>query len=75
MNNNGKIMEYFLCYRVVCYEKQRPNIPNRWQSCAALHVMSKLMKECWYHNATARLTALRIKKTLSNFRACEELKM
>ncbi|KRT85860.1 protein kinase, partial [Oryctes borbonicus] len=54
--------------RVVCAEKQRPNIPNRWQSCEALHVMSKLMKECWYHNATARLTALRIKKTLSNFR-------
>ncbi|KAK9745856.1 Protein kinase domain [Popillia japonica] len=33
--------------RVVCVEKQRPNIPNRWQSCEALHVMSKLMKECW----------------------------
>ncbi|XP_060534622.1 TGF-beta receptor type-1 isoform X2 [Cylas formicarius] len=61
--------------RVVCYERQRPNIPNRWQSCEALHVISKLMKECWYHNATARLTALRIKKTLSNFRASEELKM
>ncbi|XP_045464579.1 TGF-beta receptor type-1 isoform X1 [Harmonia axyridis] len=61
--------------RVVCIEKQRPNIPNRWQSCEALHVMSKLMKECWYQNATARLTALRIKKTLSNYRASEELKM
>ncbi|XP_030766103.1 TGF-beta receptor type-1 isoform X2 [Sitophilus oryzae] len=61
--------------RVVCFERQRPNIANRWQSCEALHVMSKLMKECWYHNATARLTALRIKKTLSNFRASEELKM
>ncbi|XP_019867549.1 TGF-beta receptor type-1 isoform X2 [Aethina tumida] len=61
--------------RVVCIEKQRPNIPNRWQSHEALHVMTKLMKECWYHNATARLTALRIKKTLSNFRATEELKM
>ncbi|KAL1517018.1 hypothetical protein ABEB36_000839 [Hypothenemus hampei] len=61
--------------RVVCFERQRPNIPNRWQSCEALHVMSKLMKECWYHNATARLTALRIKKTLSNFWASEELKM
>ncbi|XP_025833240.1 TGF-beta receptor type-1-like isoform X2 [Agrilus planipennis] len=61
--------------RVVCVERQRPSIPNRWQSCEALHVMSKLMKECWYHNATARLTALRIKKTLANFRASEELKM
>lgn len=27
--------------------------------------MSKLMQECWYHTASARLTALRIKKTLS----------
>ncbi|XP_050301414.1 TGF-beta receptor type-1 isoform X2 [Anthonomus grandis grandis] len=61
--------------RVVCFERQRPNIPNRWQSCEALHVISKLMKECWYHNATARLTALRIKKTLSNYKVAEELKM
>ncbi|KAF5306449.1 hypothetical protein FQR65_LT07361 [Abscondita terminalis] len=61
--------------RVVCVDRQRPNIPNRWQSCEALHVMSKLMKECWYHNATARLTALRIKKTLANYRASEELKI
>ncbi|KAF5304137.1 hypothetical protein FQA39_LY01922 [Lamprigera yunnana] len=61
--------------RVVCIDRQRPSIPNRWQSCEALHVMSKLMKECWYHNATARLTALRIKKTLANYRASEEIKI
>ncbi|XP_019766937.1 TGF-beta receptor type-1 isoform X2 [Dendroctonus ponderosae] len=61
--------------RVVCFDRQRPNIQNRWQSCPALHVMSKLMKECWYHNATARLTALRIKKTLSNFKTADELQM
>ncbi|VEN60627.1 unnamed protein product [Callosobruchus maculatus] len=61
--------------RVVCCERQRPSIPNRWQSCEALHVISKLMKECWYHNATARLTALRIKKTLANFRASGEMKV
>lgn len=39
----------------------------------ALHGMSKLMKECWYHNASARLTALRIKKTLVNLGAGEGL--
>ncbi|XP_017776185.1 PREDICTED: TGF-beta receptor type-1 isoform X3 [Nicrophorus vespilloides] len=61
--------------RVVCFDRMRPSIPNRWQSCEALVVMSKLMKECWYHNATARLTALRIKKTLSNYRTSEELRM
>lgn len=27
--------------------------------------MAKLMKECWYQNPSARLTALRIKKTLT----------
>jgi len=33
----------------------------------SLKLMSKVMKECWYHNAAARLTALRVKKTLANF--------
>lgn len=32
------------------------------------------MKECWYHNAAARLTALRIKKSLANYGAMEDLK-
>uniref|UniRef100_A0A1B6IBK3 Serine/threonine-protein kinase receptor n=1 Tax=Homalodisca liturata TaxID=320908 RepID=A0A1B6IBK3_9HEMI len=61
--------------RVVCVDRQRPSIPNRWQACPALLVMSKVMKECWYHNAAARLTALRIKKTLANLGASEDLKM
>lgn len=37
--------------------------------------MSKLMKECWYHNAAARLTALRIKKTIANLGAKEDSKI
>ncbi|XP_075229222.1 TGF-beta receptor type-1 babo isoform X2 [Lycorma delicatula] len=61
--------------RVVCIDRQRPSIPNRWQSCPALHVMSKVMKECWYHNAAARLTALRIKKTVASLGASEDLKI
>ncbi|XP_037798025.1 TGF-beta receptor type-1-like [Penaeus monodon] len=60
--------------KVVCIYKQRPVIPNKWQSCEDLRVMSKLMKECWYHNAAARLTALRIKKTLANLGAHDDLK-
>ncbi|XP_036400677.1 activin receptor type-1C-like [Megalops cyprinoides] len=51
--------------KVVCDQKLRPNIPNQWQSCEALRVMGKIMRECWYTNAAARLTALRIKKTVS----------
>ncbi|XP_063239483.1 TGF-beta receptor type-1 isoform X6 [Bacillus rossius redtenbacheri] len=68
--------------KVVCIDRQRPSIPNRWQSIEAvclslqvLHSMSKVMKECWYHNAAARLTALRIKKTLANLGASEDLKL
>ncbi|XP_069692681.1 TGF-beta receptor type-1 isoform X1 [Periplaneta americana] len=61
--------------KVVCLDRQRPSIPNRWQSNVALHVMSKVMKECWYQNAAARLTALRIKKTLANLGAAEDLKI
>ncbi|XP_076387661.1 TGF-beta receptor type-1 babo isoform X4 [Megachile rotundata] len=60
--------------KVVCTDRQRPSIPNRWQSIEALQVMSKVMKECWYHNAAARLTALRIKKSLANYGAMEDLK-
>lgn len=61
--------------KVVSDLKQRPAIPNRWQSCEALRDMSKVMKECWYHNGAARLTALRIKKTVASMGAQEDLKM
>uniref|UniRef100_U5EYZ8 Serine/threonine-protein kinase receptor n=1 Tax=Corethrella appendiculata TaxID=1370023 RepID=U5EYZ8_9DIPT len=52
--------------KVVCTDRQRPSIPNRWIASDALHSLSKVMKECWYQNPAARLTALRIKKTLAN---------
>ncbi|XP_043361080.1 activin receptor type-1 isoform X4 [Dermochelys coriacea] len=51
--------------KVVCVDQQRPNVPNRWFSDPTLTALAKLMKECWYHNPSARLTALRIKKTLT----------
>ncbi|XP_041036337.1 activin receptor type-1-like isoform X3 [Carcharodon carcharias] len=50
--------------KVVCTDHQRPNIPNRWLSDPILFSVAKLMKESWYQNPAARLTALRIKKTL-----------
>ncbi|XP_039609437.1 TGF-beta receptor type-1b [Polypterus senegalus] len=61
--------------KVVCEQKLRPNIPNRWQSCEALRVMAKIMRECWYASGAARLTALRIKKTLSQLSQQEGIKM
>ncbi|XP_070569470.1 TGF-beta receptor type-1-like isoform X2 [Ptychodera flava] len=61
--------------KFVCVDKQRPDIPNRWMSQEVLRVMAKLMKECWYHNGAARLTALRIKKTLASLSSAEDIKL
>ncbi|KPP74820.1 activin receptor type-1B-like, partial [Scleropages formosus] len=61
--------------KVVCDQKLRPNVPNWWQSYEALRVMGKIMRECWYANGAARLTALRIKKTLSQLSVQEDVKM
>uniref|UniRef100_A0A6B2E6A1 receptor protein serine/threonine kinase n=1 Tax=Phlebotomus kandelakii TaxID=1109342 RepID=A0A6B2E6A1_9DIPT len=52
--------------KVVCVDQQRPNVPNRWHTNGVLHSIAKVMKECWYQNPAARLTALRIKKTLAS---------
>ncbi|XP_028446254.1 activin receptor type-1C [Perca flavescens] len=60
--------------KVVCEQKLRPNVPNQWQSCEALRVMGKLMRECWHANPAARLTALRVKKTVSQLSAIKDVK-
>ncbi|XP_073926928.1 activin receptor type-1C isoform X2 [Castor canadensis] len=60
--------------KVVCDQKFRPSIPNQWQSCEALRVMGRVMRECWYANGAARLTALRIKKTISQLCLKEDCK-
>ncbi|XP_013382711.1 TGF-beta receptor type-1 [Lingula anatina] len=59
----------------ICENRNRPGIPNRWHGNEALRVISKVMKECWYHNPAARLTALRIKKTLASLAGQEDLKL
>ncbi|XP_047523913.1 TGF-beta receptor type-1 isoform X2 [Pieris napi] len=61
--------------RVVCIEKRRPSVPNRWHSDPVLSAISKVMKECWYQNPAARLTALRIKKTLANIGTADHIKL
>uniref|UniRef100_A0A1L8DJT4 Serine/threonine-protein kinase receptor n=2 Tax=Nyssomyia neivai TaxID=330878 RepID=A0A1L8DJT4_9DIPT len=82
-NINGNYDEYQLPYydvvqpdptieemrKVVCVDNQRPNVPHRWHSNGVLHSIAKVMKECWYQNPAARLTALRIKKSLANVAA------
>uniref|UniRef100_A0A5S6QFE1 receptor protein serine/threonine kinase n=1 Tax=Trichuris muris TaxID=70415 RepID=A0A5S6QFE1_TRIMR len=42
----------------------RPKILARWMGSPIMYAMSKLMRECWTPNPAARLTALRIRKTI-----------
>ncbi|XP_077998950.1 bone morphogenetic protein receptor type-1B-like [Glandiceps talaboti] len=60
--------------RIVYVEKRRPAIPNRWHSDDCLRTMAKVMQECWHHTPAARLTALRVKKTIGRMKE-EELKV
>ena len=40
----------------------------------ALRVMGKVMRECWYGSAAARLTALRVKKTVAQVNVMKDIK-
>jgi hypothetical protein len=55
--------------KVVCVDQQRPHISNRWQNETILMDLSKIIKESWAQNPSARLTALRIKKSLMKISA------
>lgn len=37
--------------------------------------MVRVMKECWYPNPAARLTALRVKKTMASLLAQDEIRL
>eukprot|EP00088_Acartia_fossae_P031264 TRINITY_DN3217_c0_g1_i3.p1 TRINITY_DN3217_c0_g1~~TRINITY_DN3217_c0_g1_i3.p1 ORF type:complete len:599 (+),score=81.16 TRINITY_DN3217_c0_g1_i3:105-1799(+) len=56
-------------HQVVCVQQLRPEIPNRWQNSETLRTLCKVMTECWHSNPAARLTALRVKKTISRLDA------
>lgn len=49
---------------IVCEELYRPQ--KEWGDNQVLDPMWALIQECWYSNPCARLTALRIKKNLTN---------
>ncbi|CAL8255705.1 serine/threonine-protein kinase receptor R3 [Gadus morhua] len=51
--------------KVVCVDQQRPSPHNRLHSHPILSSVVKIMKECWSQCPAARLTALRVRKTLS----------
>ncbi|KAL7293470.1 hypothetical protein TKK_0013228 [Trichogramma kaykai] len=59
----------------VCVINVRPVIPRRWRNDPILCAMSKLMAECWHSNPAVRLTALRVKKTMSQLHINSEIKI
>lgn len=54
--------------KVVVVDRCRPAISRHWGSDEYLRLMEKLVQECWYHDPGARLTALRVKKSLLAFK-------
>ena len=50
--------------KVVCLDLMRPEVPTVWESQEPHTSLSRHMSECWYSDPAARLTALRIKKSL-----------
>ncbi|BFZ17929.1 hypothetical protein BsWGS_20968 [Bradybaena similaris] len=50
--------------KIVSVERIRPTIPDVWYHDEYLKVMCRVMSECWNPSPAARLTCLRIKKTL-----------
>ncbi|XP_023231399.1 bone morphogenetic protein receptor type-1B-like isoform X2 [Centruroides sculpturatus] len=61
--------------KVVCIDQMRPSISARWKKHEILAIYSKLMHECWHQNPAVRLTALRLKKTLSKLQSIHHIKI
>ncbi|XP_057321180.1 bone morphogenetic protein receptor type-1B [Microplitis mediator] len=59
----------------VCVKKLRPIIPTRWELDPVLSALSKVMTECWHGNPAVRLTALRVKKSLSKLHIDNAIKI
>ncbi|RZF49102.1 hypothetical protein LSTR_LSTR008388 [Laodelphax striatellus] len=62
-------------YEVVCIRKLRPVIPPRWNENEVLRTLSNLMQECWHQNPAARLTSLRVKKSLCKLKGDTGIKI
>jgi len=60
---------------IVCKKGMRPQHEPLWLQYDCLSSMWDLMKECWYENACARLTALRVKKSISVMQSDEGIKV
>nr|CAB3266923.1 TGFbeta-receptor Ic [Phallusia mammillata] len=60
---------------IVCKQNLRPCKEESWDNYESTKGMWKLMQECWYENACARLTALRVKKSISRLQEEEGVKV
>ena len=60
--------------KVVCIEKLRPDIPEVWLKDSVLIEITKLMQETWTEKGSSRLTALRVKKSLTTITQCSIIK-
>lgn len=54
--------------KVVCLDLMRPELPPGWEQTEPTRSLARLMTECWYGEPLARLSALRIKKSLQILR-------
>ena len=52
-------------HQVVCVQGTRPEVSSRWHGSELLRTYYKLMSECWHQDPSVRLTALRVKKSLT----------
>lgn len=57
--------------KLISFDQRRPPLPNRWHSDATLAGIGKLMRECWHAKPAARLSILRVKKTLVKLAASD----
>ncbi|CAH8523318.1 unnamed protein product [Dicrocoelium dendriticum] len=58
---------------IVCEQGLRPVSPTNWSRHQVIAALQDLMCECWYANPTARLPAMRVKKSLAALRKQVEL--
>ncbi|KAI6654333.1 TGFBRIb [Oopsacas minuta] len=54
-------------YEFVVVQNNRPYIPDRWAETNSLAKLLPTLRECWYRDPMARLTAHKVENILSNF--------
>ncbi|CAH8582893.1 unnamed protein product [Schistosoma rodhaini] len=53
---------------IVCEQGLRPGLPAIWSKHEIIRALQDIMSECWYASPSARLSAMRVKKSLAGVR-------